>query len=422
MRRVMRDAWSWRGGFAPDEIEHEPRLGDARRGPIEEPAHTEWPVLDTQLEAAWPTRQPGEDMHALLGPAIAHLVLCARTGGYHAVLPAELRSLEREYERLRRGDGSVLSFLESVGRLEAAGVVERTATSIGLLAPPRMRIECMQESRDRADAHEHRAPDDAVTVRFLRRVRRQTYTELGLTRYRELARFGRLRATVAEAPAKDAHHSVFETSGQSMPTAASGSMTADALLYPGRSLIGLREIELASGGRGVPILATGAEVGALVLGAGRGANAVRRAVRAATVWLVCADEAQGRATGVELPIARLARAAAVRLGLNPEVDHRSRIRDLVCELERVGALERGDGDGRVHVLHPPAVKTTAVRRFFDQWVALQGSVTGESAGTLDLAERHLGRYVHPAWRSLLEERRLSIRIVPRHEARALLHD
>lgn len=335
---------------------------------------------------------------------MAHLVLCSRTGGYHARMDAGLVGVEADFESLRGGQQGMPSFWESVGTLEAAGILERAANSIAL---------------HRVSGHSYTTLDlqalvpllsDTATPKLLHRIRHQTESGVGSLRYRELARYGRLAAQVSLHPGSGAGDPLFEASAGSMPSAGPVGLPSDAGLMPGRSLLGNAHVALPEHEEhDVPILATGAEVGALVLGDGRGANAVRRAIRAATVWLLCVEATRGRVGDVHKTMVGLSKQAAAVLGMNPSADHRSRVRDLLVALEAVGALSRSSAGLRV--LHPPAARQRDVQRFLADWGSLLFGTYADSDGISALSESHLHRYVHPAWRQLLEQRRLNLRVL-----------
>lgn len=108
VQRILRDMWAWRGGLTPDELGYEPRLADARAGPISEPAWRHWPMLVSQLEVAKGVQlATGLAVREVMGPVAVHLGLLTRTGGYHAILPDRLPQLEQEYMAIREDEDDI---------------------------------------------------------------------------------------------------------------------------------------------------------------------------------------------------------------------------------------------------------------------------------------------------------------------------
>lgn len=415
MRRIVRDTWAWRGGFAADELQYEPVLADATAGPIDAPATVHWPVLSSQLEAAWsvPTaRQLG--IHTLTAPAAAHLALTGRTGGYHATLPRHLPELLPVFEEIRSGDESVPQWEEALALLEDGGVIERSATRIALLRPAPPTIERMRLMRDMLDDHEHREPDDPVTNRLLRAVWKQTYTQLGVVRFRELAAAGRLRVSVAErGTLDDGRDPFFEVGQASLPEFRNEPGAVLDHTFPERSWVTLEQIVPGDGPR-TQLWATAPEIFAVLLGAGRGANAVRRAVRGMVVWLLLADHTGARTGPVEMAVAALSRAVAEVLGLKADADHRKLTRVLVADLERAGLVTTAPGaPQRILLLPVPAPDAATVRHALGQWMAWRvGASTEEPLeGLLRLSARHRERHVRGPWAAAFEERRVAVRIL-----------
>lgn len=417
MRRIVRDSWGWRGGFAPDELVYEPVLADATAGPIDRPAAQHWPVLTSQLEAAWSVPSAADlGIRALTAPAAAHLALAARTGGYHAFLPRALPELVPVFEEIRAGDPTIPSWDEALDLLEQGGVVERTATRLALLRPAPPSVERMRLMRDRLDDHEHREPDDPVANRLLRAVWRQTYAGLGVSRFRDLTAHGRLRVTVLERTAPgEAPDPFFEVGPASLPEFRNAPGAVLDHSFPERSWITLGQmVRTPVNGAPTQLWATPPEVFAVLLGAGRGANAVRRAVRGMVVWLVLADHTGSRTGPVELALAALSRAVAEVLGLKRDADHRKLCRLLVADLERRGLVALPPGEaGRIVLLPVPAPDAATVRRALGEWMGWRVSSTEEPLeGLLRLSGRHRERYVRGPWAAALEERRVRAEVLP----------
>lgn len=415
MRRIVRDTWAWRGALAPDELRYTPVLGDAVAGPITTPARSGWPVLTSQLEAAWSVPgAEGHGVHALTGPAAAHLALVARTGGYHAVLPRDPAGLRGLFDEIRGGDADVPSLDEALALLESGGVIERSATRIALLRPAPPSVERIRLMRDRLDDHDHRHPDDPVTNRLLRAVWRQTYSGIGTGRFRELARHGRLRATIDLARPGGPPEPLFEVGVGSLPELHGDLVVDRDQPYPERSWIAYSRLALrAPADEAVPLLATRIEVGALLLGRAEGANAVRRAVRGTVVWQALARRT-GWCTGrVSVSTAALAEELAGMLRLKVGADHRKLVRGLLADLERAGLVRRAPGTDEPVLMRPPTADDDVVRHAFDAYTLWRPSISAEPPAPLtDLLRAHRDDGVRGPWARALEERRVSVEVLP----------
>jgi hypothetical protein len=417
VRRIVRDSWAWRGGFAPDELQYDPVLADATGGPLPPASPAGWPVLTSQLEAAW-SHPDAEEMgiRTLTGSAAAHLALCARTGGYHATLPRELPELLPAFEEIRAGDESIPTWEQALGHLEAGGVVERSATRIALLRPEPPTVDRMRLMRDRLDDHEHREPDDPVANRLLRAVWRQTYSGLGVERFRGLAAAQRLRVTVApDLGPGQVRNPFFEVGQATLPPYRNEPGTVLDHVFPERSWVTLGQIVRSPEPDGAPLWASPPEVLAALLGGGRGANAVRRAVRGMLVWLLLAERTGSRSGPVEMPTAALSRAVAEVLGLKADADHRKLTRMLVGDLGRRGLVALPGGDvPRIVLLPVPAPEPGGVRHALSQWMSwrVSSGEEGSLEGLLRLGERHRERHVRAPWAAALEERRVRVEVLP----------
>lgn len=414
MRRIVRDTWAWRGGFAADELHYDPVLADATAGPVAGPATVHWPVLTSQLEAAWSIpRAETLGIRALTGPAAAHLVLVARTGGFHATLPRDLPEVLPAFEEIRAGDASVPGWEASLALLEEGGVVSCSPTRIALLRPVPPTADRMRLMRDMLDDHEHGEPDDPVTNRLLRAVWKQTYSGIGVSRFRELAAAGRLRVAVAGRAALDGVRDPFFEVGQAtLPDFRHAPGAVLDHTFPERSWVPLDQIEPLEHGD-EQLWATAPEIFAVLLGAGRGFNAVRRAVRGMVLWLLLAEHTGARVGPVELPVSALSRALAEVLGLKAHADHRKLARVLLADLERAGLVSSpAEGPQRMLLLRVPAPTGDTVRHAMGQWMAWRLSATDDPLeALLRLAERHRERHVRAPWAAAFEERRVSVRIV-----------
>lgn len=418
MRRIVRDTWVWRGGFAADELHYEPVLADATAGPIQVPADLHWPVLTSQLESAWSLPNAEEvGIHALTAPAAAHLTLVRRTGGYHALLPRELPELLPVFEEIRQGDDTIPTWDEALDLLESGGVIERTATRLALLRPEPPSIERMRQMRDLLDDHDHAEPDDEVSNRLLRAVWKQTYSEIGVVRFRELAAAGRLRVTVRERhPDDEPRDPFFEIGQASLPDFRNEPGAVLDHTFPERSWIRLTEVDPVPGPDGrAQLWATAPEVFAALLGGGRGANAVRRAVRGMVVWLLLAERAEGHTGPVEMPTATLARALAEVLGLKRDADHRKLSRALLADLDRAGLATTTPGPPqRIRLLPVPPPDHDRVRHALTQWMSWRVAAETEEPleGLLRLSSRHRERFVRGPWATAFEERRIRATVLP----------
>lgn len=418
MRRIVRDTWIWRGGFASDELVYEPVLADATHGPIREPADVHWPVLTSQLESAWSLPDAEQiGIHGLTAPAAAHLALVGRTGGYHALLPRSLPELVPVFEEIRMGDESIATWDEALDLLESGGVIERSATRLALLRPAPPSIELMRRMRDVLDDHDHAQPDDEVSNRLLRAVWKQTYSEVGVVRFRQLAAAGRLHVTVRERDdADEARDPFFEVGQASLPDYRNEPGAVLDHSFPERSWIRLADVAPVPGDDGrAQLWATAPEIFAVLLGAGRGANAVRRAVRGMVVWLLLAEHAEGLTGPVEMPTATLARALAEVLGLKRDADHRKLSRLLLADLDRAGLATTLPGPPqRIRLLPVPPPERDSVRHALTQWMSWRVSAESEGPleGLLRLSSRHRERFVRGPWATAFEERRISATVLP----------
>lgn len=417
MRRIVRDTWAWRGGFAADELHYEPVLADATAGPITAPAEVDWPVLTSQLEAAWSI--PGAErlgILALAGPAAAHLALVGRAGGVHATVPRDERETLLDFEAIRGGDDDVPAWEESLALLESAGVVERTASRIAVLRPEPPSVARMRLMRDALDDHEHRAPDEPVTNRLLRAVWRQTYSGLGVGRFRELAANGRLCVTVTDpAPGDPALDPFFEVGQASLPDYRNAPGAVLDYAFPERSWVTLAQIAPGCGSGRTPLWGTAPEVLAVLLGAGRGSNAVRRALRATMLWLFLADHAGGCVGAVEMSISTISRALAEVLGLKADADHRKLSRLLLADLERAALVTVESGSPQRIVLRTvPAPDDATVRHALGQWMSWRVAAPEDEPleRMLRLTGRHRERYVRGPWADALEARRVTAEVLP----------
>lgn len=410
MRLNWRDAWFWRGGLADHEIAYTPVLADATDGPIDAPALEHWPVLVSPAEAAWAVhrRDRSLGMRELEGPAVAHLVLVERAGGYHAVVPADCPSVRERFAGIRRGAEDAPGLDASIAMLAEAGVVAVGREGISLLRPPATPAADLGRMRDALDTHDLHVADDLVH-RAVRAAWHEQAAGLRHTRYRELASFGRLSATVSlETEPADDPCGVLEVGRTTLPPVRGGDMLEREHLHPGRSLIAVRHIAFdRSDADGTPLLTAAYEVAALLLH-GSGTTAMRRVARATALWLVLADESGGVVAPVDRSLRSLARDLATICGLAETTDFRGQTRALLGDLERAGAVERLD-DGRVRVLRPPGPSDEAVRHALTE-IAAWRATADDPLHDARLPTAHLHRHVRDVWVRLLEEDRLRLTV------------
>ncbi len=424
MQRILRDTWAWRGGLMPDELMYEPRLADARAGPITEPAWRHWPVLVSQLEVTNAIElATGLGVREVLGPVAVHIGLSTRTGGYHAILPDRLPQLEREYMAIRGGEDAVPGYDESLELLERAGVIERANGCLALLRPRPPSNEQLHEAKLRLDRHDVNVPVESMTQRVLDLECNRVSAGLGAQRYRELARFRRLHASIRVCVTGTLVTSgVFKVGPMALPPVP-GRVASDAEdLHAARGWIGLPDIELDHGDEdGMPLLTGGHEAAALLLGEGMGANATRRAVRGAILWLTLCDYTGGTVGTVRVPMAALTRRVAGLLGLDACADHRSRVRMLLNDLMRTGMIKRLAADCfSIQLVRPPSPDDDAIRHFLSEWIIWHERHRDEpTRAALRLAEEHLRSRVRGTWVRLLEERRITIEVRPPSVPRSL---
>lgn len=413
MRRIWRDTWSWRGGLALDELDYVPVPADATAGPIARPAKTDWPLLVSVV-----------DVVALLGPgagadvstsvaALFHL-LATRTGGYHARLPRALPDVEREHAVLEREHGFA-GYAVALERLEAVGLVDRGSARMTLLRPPSPSPADLRWAREHMDAVARDAARDDVDRQLTRMAWRVERGGVLAMRFRELARFGRLRATVHDDPGHEDQHGLFDVGPTALPPLDRAVNALADELHAVRGWVSAHGARHADGVAPLPL--TAYELGALLLGQGVGANAVRRATRASGLWLVLLGHAGDDPEPFDTSVASLATEMAPYLGLAADGDHRATVAALLSELERIGAVvcERPTRKTlRVVVLRPAAPDDGRVRHFLRQWSAWRLAADGDPAvgmgRLLDLSGDQLRR-VRSSWAGLLERRRVTVEVL-----------
>lgn len=419
MRRILRDTWSWRGGLALDELEYEPVPVDARGGPITEPAARHWPLLvsSTDTVALLHARDAPRDV--ILGVAGLHMLLIDRTGGYHAILPRRMPEVERRYDELR-GDEPVVAVEEAIDAMVEVGALERSPSRLVVLRPPAPTPSDLHVARIRMDEAEE-LPEVWPMSRRLQRLAWRVGPEgFAGQRFRELASFGRLRATIADPdPLFSDQDGLYHVGPAALPPLSTALNVGNDGPHGARGWISAHHLRFVSPpGVGSPILLAAYEAAALLLGGGVGANAVRRAARATGLWLVLLEHVDGRAGAFDTTVAGLTTEFAPLLQLAAGGDHRSTVTALLADLERAGLVrtERPSRKTlRVHVLPARAPDDERTTSFLRQWSAWRMS-GGESAAGLDelvvLAERHLRDRVRRTWVDLLEARRVRVEVRP----------
>ncbi|WP_320672823.1 hypothetical protein [Patulibacter defluvii] len=418
MRRILRDTWSWRGGLALDELEYQPQPADARDGPISEPAARHWPLLISSVDTVALLHADDRPSATIAGVAGLHMLLIERTGGYHAILPRRMPEVERRYDELCAGEPMV-GFEEALEAMEEVGAVERSGSRIVVLRPPSPTPEVLELARARMDEAEER-PEMWQVARRLQRLAWRTGAEgFGGQRFRQLARFGRLRATIADPdPGFVDRDGLYEVGPAALPPLSTALNVAEDGPHGVRGWVTAHDLRFETPpGEGSPILLAGYEAAALLLGGGVGTNALRRASRATGLWLQLLDHSGGRASAFDTTVAALAGGFAPLLELAPG-DHRSTVTGLLADLERAGliACERPSRKTlRVSVLPAAAPDDERTTSFLRQWSAWRMS-GGASAAGLDgvvrLAGEHLRDRVRRTWVDLLETRRIRVEVLP----------
>lgn len=414
MRRIWRETWSWRGALALDELDYVPVPADATAGPIVRSARTDWPLLVSVV-----------DVVALLGPgaggpeattsvaALFHL-LSTRTGGYHARLPLAMPEVREEHAALEREHGFA-DYGIALEQLERTGLVDRSASQLVLARPPSPTPTELLWARDHMDSVAQdpaRSEIDRCLTRMAWRVERGGVLA---ARFRELARFGRLRARIHAQPGDAGEDGLYDVGPTSLPPLDRAVNALADELHAVRGWVSGYGAQQPEGVADLPL--TSYELGALLLGRGVGANAVRRATRAAGLWLLLLEHTGDAPGTFDSSVATLASELAPYLGLAADGDHRTTVTALLADLERAGAVvcERPTRKTlRVVVLRPPAPADDDVRHFLRQWSAWRLAPDGDPAAgmgrLLDLSGVQLGR-VRSAWVDLLERRRISVEVL-----------
>lgn len=188
-----------------------------------------------------------------------------------------------------RVEDDVPGYSESLELLELAGVIERVNGCLALARPQPPSNERLYQAKRQLDRHDVNVPIDSMTHRALNLVS-ECAAGLSAQRYRELASFHRLRVTIRDGrlDRPDAPE-VLKVGPMALPPVP-GRVSSDAEdLHAARGWIGLPDIDFQHGDEeGMPLLAGGHEAAALLLGAGVGSNATRRAVRGTILWLTLA--------------------------------------------------------------------------------------------------------------------------------------
>lgn len=421
MQRNLRDTWSWRGALTTDELEYEPVLADAVVGPITAPASAHWPLLVSHLDVAARVVAEGRSVREALGPIGLYLLLFRRSGGVHAFVPEVDPDLVDWFEDLRRGEDGVPDHRTSVQWLIASGMVERSRGRLALVRPPSPTLDELHHVRVELDRLELDADLGAMVHRVVALAWDVQVLGPGGRRYRELARFGRLAVTIAPPDAARADPKGYRRVG---PTSLP-ELTADVArdledLHPARGWISAAQIEIPAAWEDPPLLIAAYEIAALLLGPGAPHSVVdlRRAVRATALWTVAVARTGGKAGQVRTSVSQLTREFAELVGLAADGDHRTLVAQLLEDLVaanviRATRLPRGLV---VEVLRPPVPSDQTVREFLVSWkgwrLATQAADRDRLEEGLRLAGEHLERYVREPWRDLLEEGRVTVRVMP----------
>ncbi|MGX6448661.1 hypothetical protein ACVU7I_11440, partial [Patulibacter sp. S7RM1-6] len=95
---LVRDLCAWRGGLTAAEIATPGvAVGDARRGPLPDDAAAS-PLLADALDVVLPLVRAGAEPRRIRSVALAWTRVVRATGGYVAVLPADLARARADYE------------------------------------------------------------------------------------------------------------------------------------------------------------------------------------------------------------------------------------------------------------------------------------------------------------------------------------
>lgn len=422
MWRVLRDSWSGRGGLALDELHYEPVPVDAAAGPIREPATRYWPRMVSVTDAIALLVRNGCPSDVVISAGVLHLLLGERAGGYHARLPADLPEVDWRYDELRR-DTAMVDAAHGYAAMAAVGLVESSSQSLVLLRPPSPGAEDLSTAWDAIDRARH---DPALGVMGERMARLAWEAEHGngtyATRFRELARCGRLRAIV--------HHSPPAT----MPADPQGVFTVGSASLPALGPALATTVDEAHAARGwvsgsgadyrdrpdapVERLPLGPyEAGALLLKNGVGANAIRRAWRATGLWMVLLELA-GTEASIDTTVAGLAGKLAPYFGLAVGGDHRSIVSTLLRDLERVGLVTTARPARktlRVSLSAAACPDDDRLRHFlgqFSRWRLSGAGAASVSADPLLVLAESRTRRVRADWVRMLEHRSVAVEVLP----------
>ncbi|MCK9247561.1 MAG: exodeoxyribonuclease V subunit gamma [Solirubrobacteraceae bacterium] len=428
MRRILRDQWSWRGGLTLDELRYRPELADATAGPITGPPVRHWPLLVSATDALALVAATGVDERRSFNAAVLWVILHERTGSYHATVPRHDPTVARIMGRLRGGDDGrpdPEAVRDAQDALEAAGLLDVAPTRIGVLRPCGPGPDELRAASDALDAIEQDDEWQAFEARAWQLSRRLIADGPAARRFHQLSSYGRTRVTIsAPDPAFEDPHRLYACGLSTLPPLHLAFGFSHDEIHGVRGGIALAgasydrpDLPPGPGASGGPVLVAAYEVAARLLGRAEGRNAVRRAVRGTVVWLLALEATGGRLGRFETTKAELSTGFARTVGLDATADHRSTVRQLLGDLERVGALAtvRGPRSLTVDVLgvEPPA--DDDVRHFARQWALWRAGVGAdhrdEVGPGLGLAHRHLQR-VRDVWVELLDRRRVRVEILP----------
>lgn len=415
MRRIFRDNWAWRGGLALDELRFAVDPADTADAPTGPgiPDDSGWPFLVSVTDTVALQCARDAPGTATTAAAAAVALLSERADGLLGLVPDAVPALAPEHAALVEAAGRtgvVDDFATALAKLEEVGVLRRDGDDVVLLRPPDPRpddlLACrrhMDEVAERPENHEL----DRLLTRLVRRVERDGAPA---RRFRGLADGGRLRFVVTTTPASENPDGLFDVGPHSLPP-------LDLVLNPHgrphalRGWVGAGGMRLEGDwGPGSPILLAAYEVAATVLGGGVGPNALRRATRAAGLWLLLLDATEARTGTLDTSVSSVAGRLGGVLGLASGGDHRALATVLLEDLERAGAIatERPSRKTlRVVVRQPPPPADATVRHFVRGWSAwLLGDGGGRVdglEGVLELAQQHLAR-TRARWERVLEAR------------------
>jgi hypothetical protein len=395
-----RRLFTWRGSLFPAEVRYEP--GGAAdgapvlRGPVD--------VAGLVAEAA-----TGADDQSLLGAARLYAFVYEALAGLHGLVDADAEAQIRGgYE-----EGLLsphVSFEASFRLLNELGVLGRTGGRLGIGHVPAPRASSVTAAAKRLAATSYRVWEGAA---FSGAPREDPVDRYGVALFRRLVRHEQVRVIVGDGrisgdrlpPGPSAH-----SRGSYDPPSIGVLLKTPARVRGG---LPLSRASVATSGIVIPpSVLTSMEVAALVNGGFRGANAMRRAMRAAVLWGVLVSAGVSWPDPVTASTRGLAREFAEACGLKGSSDHRQLLRNSLHALSAAGLIDHlAERTGSVvHVafrrpLAEPA--SSRFRREFARW-ALDDS--DPAAHVIDRLVAFDEVQVRRAWRQLVNAQRIAVTV------------